>query len=63
MGNWWKSQLSICIKNSVTVCCYLYKCYDLSFVQPRRYGVDEWDRSMMERDKRLTGSAYRQKVS
>lgn len=32
-------------------------------LQPPRYGVDEWDEMMMERDRRLTGSLRGQKVS
>ncbi len=30
--------------------------------QPRRMGVDDWDRRMMERDKRITGSDLKQQV-
>uniref|UniRef100_A0A1X7TN61 NADH dehydrogenase [ubiquinone] 1 alpha subcomplex subunit 1 n=1 Tax=Amphimedon queenslandica TaxID=400682 RepID=A0A1X7TN61_AMPQE len=28
--------------------------------RPRRYNLDSWDRSMMQRDKRLTGSNKQQ---
>lgn len=32
-------------------------------LQPPRYNVDAWDQMMMERDRRLTGSARGQSVS
>lgn len=32
------------------------------YYQPRRYRLDEWDHSMVQRDKRITGSIYKQQV-
>ena len=33
------------------------------FMQPRRFRLDEWDRRMMRRDRRITGSEDKQRVS
>ena len=33
------------------------------FVQPRRFRLDDWDKRMMRRDKRITGSEDKQNVS
>ena len=38
-------------------------CQRLTFKQPPRYGIDDWDQMMMQRDKRLTGSIRGQSVS
>lgn len=41
------------------------KCQDLfqTLLQPSRYNVDKFDQRMIDRDEKITGSKFRQKVS
>lgn len=52
MGEQWKSKYDV-----IMILLLIF-----ANSQPRRYLMDEWDRAMMVRDKRLTGHGRKQQV-
>ena len=42
--------------------CFQAAIFTTNYLQNKRWSVDGWDRRMMARDERITGSKYKQQV-